>query len=155
MPYYGPLPDTLLVDGTDIQAIDGVIVNEMELFAPGVRRGSNDVIPGRRGQLGAELAYDAYAFSVMVTIEGPSRVDMIANLRSVAAACAGTNGLVTLTRRLSKSGGGYDTHTAAGQFVQGLGISLLNPQTGQTELQFVNLDGCWFDASAPTVPIVP
>jgi len=149
-------PNTLLVDGTDIRGLTGVkVVGAMDLFAPGTRRGSHDVIPGRAGQVGAELPYDAYSFSIPVRIFGATREAMIANLRAVGTLLAGTNGLVSLERRLAKVGGGYDAHTAAGQFVTGLGLSLLNPATGRTELQFINLDGAWFDASAPTVPIVP
>lgn len=167
MAYFSTLPDTLLFAGVDVQGLTGVVVTQIELFAPGSRRGSHDTVPGRRGQVGAELPYDAYNFGVEITVlaENASGVEaatlherralMIANLRGVAAALAGTNGLGTLTRRLAKAGGGYDEHTALGAFSSGLGADLLNVHTGQTELQFTNLDGCWFSSLAPTVPIVP
>src|SRR5438876_10421661 len=116
MPYSGPLPDTLLVGSTDIQSLAGILVEDMSgLFAPGRRRGQNDTIPGRQGQLGAPKVYDAYAFSIPVTVlpddssgvapatEQGRRAQVIANLRAANAILAGTNGLVTLTRRLSNS----------------------------------------------------
>jgi hypothetical protein len=168
MPYTSALPDTLIVGSTDLQSLDGIMLGDLSgLFAPGTRRGSNDVIPGLRGHVGAEKVYDAYAFAIPVTIlpqnssgvvpstYAARRALMITNLRALSALLAGTNGLVSLTRRLSKTGGGYDTHTANGEFIAHNGFSLLNETTGRTELQFVNLSGAWFDAGAPTVPIVP
>lgn len=148
---------TLLVDGTDIRSLTGLtVIGQMNLFAPGTRRGSNDVIPGRRGQLGAELPYDAYAFSINILVtdrDGSpcgSQAQMIANLAAIGALLAGTNGLVALERRLPKVGGGTDDMTAAGQFTTGLSLQTLNLRTGQTELQFVNLDGAWTPDSGST-----
>jgi hypothetical protein len=31
-----------------------------------------------------------------------------------------------------------------------MAVSLLNPETGRTVLQFVNLDGCWLDGGGGT-----
>lgn len=144
-------PNTLLVGGNDLRTLTGIhIIGDMRLFAPGTRRGSNDVIPGRRGQVGAELPYDSYAFSVSVMVLGATREAMVANLAAVGVILAGTNGLVTLERKMAKVGGGTDDMTAAGQFVTGLDLALLNYQTGQTELQFVNLDGAWTPDSGTT-----
>jgi hypothetical protein len=163
MPYYTTLPDTLLVGSTDIQSLAGIVVEDFSgLFAPGTRRGQNDVIPGRQGQLGAPKVYDAYAFSIPITVlpyasDGTMastlqarRAQTIANLRAASAALAGTNGLVALTRRLSSGASSYVSHTCSGEFVEGLGLTLLNTETGQTELQFVNLDGAWWDAATST-----
>jgi hypothetical protein len=148
--------DTLLFDGTDLQSLTGVVVGDLSgLFAPGTRRGDHDTIPGRPGQLGAELPYDAYSFSIPITVLGDTRFEMLTRLRAVGAALAGTGGLGVLERRLDDGAGGYDAHTANGQFASFNTFSLLNPKTGQTELTFVNLDGAWFDSGAPTVPIVP
>jgi len=145
------LADTLLFDGTDIQSISGVVVNDMSgLFAPGTRRGSHDTIPGRGGQLGAQLPYDAYSFAVPITVLGSTRYEMLTALTAVGAALAGTNGLGTLERRLDDGSGGYVAHTAAGQFASFNSFSLLNPATGQTELTFVNLDGAWTPDSGTT-----
>lgn len=147
-------PNTLLINGNDLRTFfDGIrVVGDMHLYAPGTRRGSHDVIPGRAGQLGAELPYDAYAFSVTVFVSGSSREEMIANLMSLGTVLAGSNGLVTLTRRLAKVGGGFTSYTANGQFVQGLDLTLLNSQTGNTELQFINLDGSWWNGTSHIVP---
>jgi hypothetical protein len=148
-------PDTLLVDGLDLQTVPGLVVMDLAgLFAPGTRRGDDDVIPGRRGQVGAELPFDAYAFTIGVALLSdtaepvPSRAQFITRLRTLSAALMGTNGLVTLTRRLANTGGaGYVEHTCAGRFVSGTGFDMLNASNGTTELQFINLDGAWHDAA--------
>lgn len=157
MPYEsGPLPDTLLVDGVDIQAISGIVVTNLDgLLAPGERKGDNVPIPGRNGVLGVPKDYADYEFSIGIRVEGDTRWEMIATLRTVAAALDGDGGLVTLTRRLADGPGTYVEHSAEGQFNNGLQIALLNAATGDTELSFTNNDGCWFDDSSPTTPIVP
>lgn len=148
---------TLLFDGTDLRSLTGLsIIGQMNLFAPGTRRGSNDVIPGRQGQLGAELPWDAYAFSINILVTdhdgGPcgTQAQMIANLKAIGTLLAGTNGLGTLTRHLPQVGGGTEVMTAAGQFVSGMSLQTLNLRTGQTELQFVNLSGAWSPDSGST-----
>jgi hypothetical protein len=138
------LSTTLLFAGTDLQAIDGITVTDMSgIFAPGNRRGDHDVIPGRQGQLGAELPYDAYSFAIPIVVLGDTHYEMLTILRTVGNALKGTNGLGQLERRLDNGAGGYVAHTAAGQFASFNSTSLLNPETGQTELTFVNLDGAW------------
>lgn len=157
--------DTLLVDGTDLSTLTGVTITDLTgLFAPGTRRGADDVIPGRRGQVGAQLPYDAYAFTIPVLLDDgyPTggglalnlrRGVFLSHLRTLATALDGTNGLVTLTRRLTSTDGtGYYTHTAAGRYVGTTAIAMLNPAAGTTELQFVNLDGAWYDGAAWLVP---
>lgn len=153
MPTY-PLPDTLLVDGTDLKTLPGVRVGNMAgLLAPGRRRGEDLRIPGRNGLIGtADLPYDAYAFDFPITIIPEAadetiptgiedqRAQTLTNLYAIAAAL--TPGLVTLTRRLVTASG-YVDHTAAGRFVDGLQLAWFNPLNGRTVLQFVNLDGGW------------
>jgi hypothetical protein len=156
--------DTLIVDGTDLSTVPGLVITDLSgLFAPGTRRGEDDVIPGRRGQIGAQLPYDAYAFTIPIAltsgdVDGTTssavrRGHFIAHLRALSAALDGTNGLVTLTRRLTSTDGtGYDTHTAAGRYVAGTAIAMLNPDSGATDLQFINLDGAWYDGANWLVP---
>ena len=148
---------TLLVGSTDIRTLTGVkIVGQMNLFAPGTRRGAADIIPGRRGQLGAELPYDAYAFSVFITVGDKdgnpcgTQAQMTANLAAIGLILAGTNGLVALTRHLAAVGGGTTAMTAAGQFVAGMNLSTSRLNFGQAELQFLNLDGAWTPDSGTT-----
>ena len=148
-------PDTLLINGTDLRGITGLkIIGDMNLYAPGTRRGSDDVIPGRRGQLAAPgLVLDAYSFTVDVQIQGATRGQRNARLASIGTTLVGTaaDGLVTLTRRLANSADtGYDTFTAQGRFVAGLSFAILNPYTGKTQLQFLNLDGAWLRTSDST-----
>lgn len=143
---------TLLVDGVDIRSLAGIIVTRMDLSAPGTRRGSADTIPGRQGQLGARLPYDAYVFAVTITVIGASEAEYVTRLAAVGAAVAGDSGLVALARRLPTSGGGYVQHTANGQFAGGLSFDLLNPVSGETELSFINLSGAWWNGSTWLVP---
>lgn len=162
MPYTSPHVDTLIVDGTDLQSLTGIVAQDLSgLFAPGTRRGSNDVIPGRDGQLGAALPLDAYSFSIPILVDGGTDPDpvarravMVANLRAAMAAIWGgsNGGLVALSRRLGKVGGGYDTHTCSGQFVTLNSFSLLNFDNGKTDLEFINLNGAWLDGSTWIVP---
>lgn len=162
MPYTSPYVDTLMVDGTDLQSLTGIVVQDLSgLFAPGTRRGSNDVIPGRDGQVGAALPLDAYSFSIPIVVDGGTDPDpvarravMVANLRAAVAAVGGqsTGGLVALTRRLGKVGGGYDIHTADGQHVALNTFSLMNFDNGKTDLEFINLNGAWLDGSTWIVP---
>lgn len=165
MPYFGTLPDTLLINGTDLQSIAGIVVEDFSgLFAPGRRRGDDIPIPYANGATGVpNLPYEAYTFDIPVVVlesdgsgNTPStdygrRAQMIANLRSVATAI-GTTGLVTLTRRLANAGGTYDSHTCSARYLDGLGMELLNYHTGRTVLSFLNLDGCWYDGAVAMVP---
>lgn len=140
-------PNTLLLNGSDLRTdFPGVrVVGDMNLFAPGTRRGSDDAIPGRRGQLGnPNLPFDAYQFTVSVIISASTRGELYARLASLANAAVGTNGLVTLTRRLASSDDSTTVdYTAAGRFVSGTSMQLWNPTTGHTDLVFINLDGAW------------
>ena len=155
--------DSLLVDGVDLEGMGLLVTDYSGLFAPGNRRGDDDVIPGRRGQIGAELPYDAYTFTIPVAFTTAKELGLPTNvsrgyaleaLHNVGLYLAGNNGLVTLTRRLS-SNTGYDglvTHTAAGRYVAGTAVQFLNPYNWTTELQFINLDGGWFDGTNWLVP---
>lgn len=162
MPYASPHVDTLLVDGVDIQSLDGIVVTDLAgLFAPGRRRGSDDVIGGRDGVVGAALPLDAYSFTIPIRVDGGTNPDpvvrralMVANLRAAIAAVGGqaTGGLVALTRRLGKVGGGYDTHTTDGRHVGLNSFALLNFDDGSTDLEFINLRGAWSDGTDWIVP---
>lgn len=142
-------PDTMLVDGNDLRTdFPGFrIVGDMHLFSTGVRRGEDDVIPGRHGQYGVpNLPIDAYAFSVSVWVNGATRGAKINNLFEAGVILMGAagDGLVTLTRKLANvADDGQDDYQARGRYVSGLDLATLNPFTGQCELQFVNLSGSW------------
>lgn len=142
------LVSTLLVDGTDLRGMAGVrVIRDMNLRAPGTRRGQDDVIPGRTGQVAAAgLPLDAYPFTVTIHVSGDTEGQQLDRLFTVAAALSGVNGdgLVTLTRKLvNPANDGYDEYTAAGRFNSGLALALFNPFVGETDLEFVNLDGRW------------
>jgi hypothetical protein len=156
LPYFSPLTDTLLVNSVDVQSFPWLVVESLAgLHSPATRRGSNDVVPQRRGQLGAALDVDAYAFTIPITVlpidaTGDVSADLVtrrstalANMHQLARLLNADDGLVTLTRRFT-AGTSYVEQTANGQLVDGLAFELLNADTGRTELQFVNLDGCWY-----------
>jgi hypothetical protein len=155
-------PDSFFVNDVPLDSYSLVVTDLSGLFAPGTRRGEDDVIPGRRGQVGAELPYDAYAFSIpcaftFETGDGTgvldARIAALGSLAGLAGQCAGNNGLVTLTRKLvAFNDDGYVLHTAAGRYVGGSGAQFLNPYNWTTELQFINLDGAWFDGDNWLVP---
>lgn len=149
--------DTLLIDGTDVAALPGVIAVDYidGLYAPGARRGDDDEIPGLDGALGAQLPLAKYLITVPVWVSGATTAALNSNLRSLATAVTGTRGLVTLSRHLD-NGAGYDTHTAPGRFATGLTpTGERNHVAVQLDLQFYNLAGAWFSSGAPTVPILP
>jgi hypothetical protein len=144
--------DTLLIDGTDVAALPGVIAVDFidGLYAPGARRGDDDDVPGRDGSLGAELPLAKYLITVPVWVKGATTAELNSNLRTLGPLVTGSRGLVTLTRRLD-NGAGYDEHTAAGRFATGLTPTGERNQTAVAlELQFYNLDGAWFDSGTST-----
>lgn len=153
------VPNTLLIDGHDLRTyFAGLrVVGDMNLYSTGTRRGNDQVIPGRNGQIPVPgLPLDAYDFTVSVWVAGASRGEKEARLRAVASVLLGSasDGLVTLTRRLANSADdGYDEGTAQGRFVAGLSFAVLNPLTGNTQLQFLNLDGCWRNADMSVAPL--
>lgn len=148
--------NTLLVGSSpvDLRGLSYFQVNKMELRAPGTRRVTHDTIPGKPGAIPTPGPYDAYRFSVYGRVFGSTREEFNANLAALGVVVAGTDGVLPLTRHLAKTGG-YDTHTANGAFITGLEPDMLNWINGRVQLQFWNLSGGWFDASAPTVLIVP
>lgn len=142
---------TLLVAGTDLRSWTGVNLLRADLFAPGTRRGSHDTIAGKQGQLGAEMVYDAYSFAVVLEVTGANEAQTITRFRTIGTAVKGTNGLVTLERRLPNSGGTFDASTAAGQFAGFSDIREISGNTSlTTTLNFVNLDGAWTPDSGTT-----
>lgn len=153
MPYFGTLVDTLLVDGDDIQAIPGVVVESLDgLLADAPYRGDNLTLPGRPGEIGVAKVRGAYTFDVLValvpddedgataTTEAARRAQFLVNLDALRALFP-TN-LVTLTRRLTTADG-YADSTCNAEYVPDTAFVCLNPTNGRTVLQFVNLDGGW------------
>lgn len=163
--YVSSVRDTLLVDGVDIKSMPGVVINGIDFFATGAKRGSNDTIPGRSGQLGAAKPLDAYTFTVHATVRpilsngtSPATVDarralMIANLRQLSRSIQGLNtgGQVLLTRRLTSGEGTYVDHTAFGEYVHTTALHLINYHNGRTDLEFINLDGAWHSTNNITI----
>lgn len=157
MTRFTTLNDELYVNGVGLSTIPGIIVEDYPFFATGARRGDSESIPGRRGQLSAARTLDAFTFNIPIgvapdnldgsspTSQNIARTNMIRNLHAVARALNTSGGVVTLERKLQDGETSWVMQEARGEFIAGLAPNLLNPNTGQTELQFVNLDGCWYD----------
>jgi hypothetical protein len=145
--------DTLLIDGTDVDALPGVIAVDYidGLFAPGTTRGDDDEIPRRDGAVGApNLPRAKYLITVPLWVSGATTADLNTSLAALGPAVRGTTGLVTLTRRLTTSGGHVD-HTAAGRFATGLTpTGERNHEAVALQLQWYNLDGAWTPDSGST-----
>ena len=137
------LPDTLLINGTDLRSIPRLIIRDISgLLTEAPYRGDNETIPGMPGEVGTVKVAGAFTFDIPVTLLGTTRADFLSILASVRA-LASTN-LVTLTRRLSTSGGYADT-SCAGEYLAGTAVEMLAfmPAAGRTTLSFRNLDGGW------------
>lgn len=145
MTYVGPLPDTLFVNGSDIQDIDGLILNDASgLHTEGEYRGENLVIPGRPGQVSYSKVRDAFTFDLPVTLIGDTRADFMDVLADVRDLTSGN--LCSLVRRLT-DGSGYTDDYCDGEYLAGQAVELLNPANGRTVLSFLNLDGEWSASS--------
>ena len=146
------LPDTLLINGTDLQMLC-TVTDFSNLRAPGTRRGSNLTYPNARGDAYLPKVYAAYQFDIPIALTGDDATSSLLDRRIAfnAAFDALTAvldvGLVTLTRRLATTGGGYVEHTADGEYLSGLAVKMANPIAGTTILEFGNLTGCWLDGS--------
>lgn len=154
------VPNTLLINGTNLRGgFAGIVVyGDMNLYAPGDRRGSDEIIPGYNGEIEAPgLPLAAYNFPISVFVRGATRGAMVANIHNAASVMVGTahDGLFTMTRRLANAADdGYDEFYARGRFNTGLALQTLNSRTGQTVFQFRNLYGGW-RRSSDNVLILP
>lgn len=143
----------LLFAGTSLGGLTGITVTDWGgMFTGLMRRGDHDTIANRDGQLGNPLPLDAFNFTVNVLLEGDNEADLFANLTALATVLAGTGGLGTLERRIDDGAGSYNASFADGAFA-GLSPTILNLQTGQIDLTFGNLSGCWFTTSDLTSPL--
>ena len=138
--------DTLLINGVDVRAQTGIIVKgdlASILYPPGTLRGSNPVVPGARGEIGADLPLAAYQGDVVLRVKGATRAVKTTNLRAFLAVIRSSSlsALCTLERRLD-NGSGYDVSTAHGQIV-GDPFTLWNPYVGLVQVTIKNLDGAW------------
>jgi hypothetical protein len=147
-------PDTLLVDGNDINSLCILPPDALAgVLAPGTRRGGNLVAAGLQGQRkGTPKPLDAFPFTIPVTVVHTTgtdvrtkRASVLSNFSALVAAVAGltTNGAVLLCRRLSTSGGHVDQY-AQGEFVGATSPTWLDvAENLSVNLQFINLSGAW------------
>lgn len=155
-------PDGLLVDGTALWELPGLLFPPdawTGLFAPNIYRGAHDIVPGRRGRLGAERVLDSFQFNVPFRVTsdsddsgpGPTtpvarRVQTIANYAGLLETCAGSSGgLVALTMRLitGPTTASFADEDAAGAFEGVQNLAWPDLETVDGELVFTNLDGGW------------
>lgn len=146
--------DTILIDGTDVAALPGVIAVDYidGLYAPGTARGDDDSIANADGWIGSKLPLDKYLITVPLWVAGATTGELNSNLAALGLIVRGDRGLVTLSRRLD-NGAGYDTHTAPGRFAGGLTpTGERNHEALALDLQFYNLRGAWLDGTTWLVP---
>jgi hypothetical protein len=170
MPYAGDptdYPETVLIDGTDLQDLTGVWfsgVNALAgLFAPLTRRGGTKAIPGATGTVRSPgKSLDEFAFSIPVLVEplDDDAVDVAGirqrraqtwdNYTALIAACAGTDGLVVITRRRPTAAGHADHH-ADGEFINATGVQWEDRESLSAQLNFLVTAGQWLDGSDAAV----
>lgn len=150
--------DTLWIDGNELRALSGLIVVGAikGLRAPGERRGDDDVIPGRDGELGSQKPLAAYTIEIPVRIIGASRGERDDHMHNLGQLITGidSGGLVQLKRRRATNGasGDFFEGTAKGRYLTGLSDDVVNPTTGATSLQYRQLSGGWFDGTRYLYP---
>ena len=150
--------DNLLVDGQGVREVDGLIITGpiKGLWAPGERRGEDDVVPGRDGELGSQKPLAAFVIEIPIRILGANRGERNDNLHELGQLITGIDngGLVQLVRRRATNGtsGDYLQTTARGRYLTGLSVDVVNPTTGAASLQYKNLSGGWFNGTRYTYP---
>jgi hypothetical protein len=143
-----PFPDCLLINGTDLETLFDVL-DYSQLRAPGTKRGSNLTYPNVDGDTYVPKVYAAYNFDIPAAISKDASTGTALARRAAlnaaidAAAAVLDNGLLVMTRRLAKVGGGYNETTADGEYNAGIAVQMKNPLAGTTVLSFVNLSGIW------------
>lgn len=144
-------PDGLLINGTALETVFDVL-DYSQLRAPGTKRGSNLTYPNVDGDTHVPKVYASYNFDIPAALSKDTDTGTALERRAAlnaaidAAAALLDNGLLVMTRRLAKVGGGYDETTADGEYNAGLTVKMANPLAGTTVLSFVNLTGCWLDS---------
>ena len=118
------IPDTLLINGTDIATVAGLVVTDFSgLHQDGPYRGDNLTIAGMPGAVSYVKVRDAYAFDLGVSLVGDTRQDFLDALDGLRA-LIGADNLCTLTRRLTSTAlGGYTDTTCGTTYVTSTAIT--------------------------------
>lgn len=156
------LPDTLLVDGTDLASLTGVSYpfGALDgLLCPMLRRGSNQPKPGIDGEPGFPKPLAAFSIPIPFTIVPntenlgiqAARAQTLTNYAALIAAVQGDQGQVTLTRRLCTTSSYIDV-TAPGEFTGASNPLWPDLSTLLVTLTFVNLNGYWLSGSTRVTP---
>ena len=128
-----------------ISSVDGILSS-----AP--FRGGDLVLPAHRGQTFAPKVYDAYSYSVNLTLLGATQAALQDNLASLRKLCATGYASKTFGRTIP-TGAGDVTASHVGTAVLTEAAMVNGLVTGRVVLNVTNLDGCWYGASAsPTIP---
>lgn len=131
------IADTLLINGTNLLSIDGVVVTDFSgVHVDGPYRGENLVVPGMPGAVSYAKVRDAYTFDIGIGMVADDRAGFLTCLNAIRALMP-TN-LVTLGLTLTGS-----SWYCTAEYIANTAVNLLNPNTGRTSLEFINLDGAW------------
>jgi hypothetical protein len=138
------IPDTLLINGTDIVTITGIYVTKFDGFhKDGPYRGENLTIPGMPGQVSFAKVRDAYVMDLGLAVTGDTRLEFVTGLAALRT-LIGSDNLCTLTRRFSSGAGpGYTDLSCEAEYLGGADVELVVAEVGRTTVSFLNLDGGW------------
>lgn len=138
------------IAGTSVKTLASIVSYD-GILSSGPFRGSDLVVPSRRGQTFAPKPVDAYPYPVPLMLLGASQGALQDNLDSLKALCATSYAAKTFGRTVPHGSGDVTTsHTGTAS----LEVAMVNGLiTGRVSLTVSNLDGCWYGtAVAPTIP---
>ncbi len=140
-----------LVAGTSLKTYASIVSYD-GLFAGAPLRGTDLVVPTRRGETATAKVRDAYTFSVPLILLGTSQGAFQDNLDALRALCDTGYAAKTITRtKPAVAGDVTTTCTAMCNLTEAAMVNGLI--TGRCVLDVRNLDGCWYGtAVAPTIP---
>lgn len=140
-----------LLAGTSVKTI-AQIASWDGILSGAPKRGSNVVKPSLRGEKFAAKPYDAYDFSVPLTLLGTSQANFQDGLSSLRALAETSAAVLAASRTVPRGAGDLTTSCTAEARVSEIGMvnGLL---TGKLVLEVRNLDGCWYGSNvSPTIP---
>ncbi|MGE3811529.1 MAG: hypothetical protein AB7I24_08260 [Candidatus Nanopelagicales bacterium] len=153
------IPDTVLIDGTDIATL-ATLEDFSGVMAIAARRGSNYQVPGADGEYYTDKPLDSVGVPLPLTIScadpgtgvepataagkvGQMWANYAALVALVKADASAADRTVVLTRRLSDLAGGTYDETCTAECRAGLTPVLTGSTALRVVVELINLDGTW------------
>ena len=140
--------ETLLVGGTDIASL-AVITDWSGVMSSGPVGGEPVTVPLRRGAYYAVGEREPYTWDLPLSVVADDLPSLHSKLSSLAALLDTSRGAVTVTRRVSYTGGNVEQE-ARSALVSGWSPVYTGTNGVRLPLAVTNLDGCWYSATAAT-----